>query len=115
MIVNIKEHPRLERVIKTGMPANRKRSAIIITADSTHISSYWSGGSIDKWSGVRQGKQIDLPPHAGAPGFERPGNYGGEHVHLDDGLALVCGGTSCGKPATPKVYANESTMKELLT
>jgi hypothetical protein len=35
-------------------------------------------------------------------------------VVLDDGLHLVCGGTFCGKPATPKVYANKQTMKELL-
>lgn len=113
-IVKLNDNPRLAKVIKVGMPNNRKRSAIVIVSDATSISSYFSGGSRDEWSAVRNGRQVTLPAHAGAPGFDRPANYGGVEVVLDDGLHLVCGGTFCGKPATPKVYANKQTMEKLL-
>lgn len=111
---NIKEHPALGRIIKIGMPANRKRKAFVRSTDSKTIYSYWSGGSKDEWSAVKDGKLVDLPPHAGAPGHERPIDFAGVEVELTDGMFLVKGGHFCGKPATPAVYANEATIQTLL-
>jgi len=116
-------HAELEAAIKLGMPNNRKRSCIVIETESQQISSYWSGGSIDKWSAVHwdfkyeldfadqvfkhsKMKTCQLPPHGGSPMF------GGQtaDIDLDRGDILICGGTFNGKPSTPKVYANEATL-----
>lgn len=116
-------HLELERAIKLGMPNNRKRSCIVMETDSKQISSYWSGGSIDKWSALHwdyiyerdfadqvfkhsKMKTCPLPPHSGSPMF------GGAtaDIDLDKGDILICGGTRGGKPATPTVYANEATL-----
>ena len=105
-----KQWPEVDRLIRKAFPSNKKRKAILWTTDEARINTSWNGGSRDSHVLLSEsGATLDLPPHAGAAQF------GGEAptVNLGDGQVLVTAGTFNGKPATPKLRANEATWRRI--
>lgn len=105
-----KQWPEVDRLIRRAFPANKKRKAILWTTGEARINTSWSGGSKDAHVLLNErGETLELPPHAGAAQF------GGEAptIKLGDGQVLVTAGTFNGKPATPKLRANETTWRRV--
>lgn len=97
-----KSHPVEWALILKAFPTYRKRSALIITTDSTSLSGrYWSDGSISRYSvlhpgnpdAVSLGNRNDYP--FTAPDVE---------VNLLDGTQVIQCGVFCGKPGQAYLY-----------
>ena len=100
-----KSHPNEWAIIKRCFPTYRKRSATIITTESTELSGrYWSEGSISRYAVItpagellQKGNRNDFPFTAAD-----------ETVDLTDGTQVVQCGVFCGKKGNAYLYRGKS-------
>lgn len=130
--LELREHPEVMRVIRAAFPDYRKRQAFIspFPESGVNVNSYWDGGSRHVYAliHIESGQRKPLPTNT-HPYFDiaRKGMTNQEtpdvltdHVgnvtlkHLPDGIALVRGGTFCGKPATAHVYVPTANLAKYL-
>lgn len=116
MIVELKSHPEVLRVIRAVSPSYRKAKAIIVTAERVELNgTYWDGGSRSSYCGVDLASMREVGN--GAPQYAPP-QFGGPRitptVELPEGRAIVKLGTFQGKTATATVYINPANMAKLL-
>lgn len=84
----------------------KKKSVMVsFTSDPVELyGAYWSGGSRNEWYTVgRNGEWKGLPSVGPTPFDTRPV----PKVAPQEGLAIVCLGVFCGKPATPHIYLTD--------
>lgn len=125
--VDLKTSPEVKRVILAAFPGYRKHNAFLSEFSSVTINSYWDGGSKNVYVLVDLATlQHKALPTSSHPHYEMR-DVSGENAdvlvengvvtlkHLPEGIALVEGGTFCGKLATAHVYLNPNNMSKLLT
>lgn len=104
-IVQLKDRPDLKAIIAAVDPTFRRQKAILTTGrSSVHLSgTYWDGGSISCYYLVNTATRQCTPlPSYAPPQFGGPRED--HELALQEGFAVVCMGTFCGKPATPTIY-----------
>lgn len=128
--IELRQHPDMQRLVRTAFPDYRKRRAFVSVFHPTRINSYWDGGSRDEFAIVEiaTGTRKALPTTT-HPYFDLAGrgiaNMADQFVSVDhvgnvtlnvlpDGFALVSAGTFCGKPAMAHVYLPASNMPKYL-
>lgn len=100
-IITRKSHPAEWALILRCFPSYRKRSATIITTESTMLSGrYWSEGSISRY--VVIGAAGGKVPKGNRNDF--PFTAADETVDLTDGTKVVQCGVFCGKPGCAYLY-----------
>lgn len=130
--LSMKQHPEIARIVRAAFPGYKKHN-VFLSAFGEHghsINTYWDGGSRDCYALVdlATGQQRSLPTRT-HPYFDvvRAGvaNQENEAIAVDhvgnvtlkvlpEGVALVQGGTFCGKPATAHVFLNPANFAKLL-
>ena len=99
-----KDIPGIDTMLKRVAPKNRKRSVIVVSAESvTPNDTTWDGGTRYSYHAcLLDGRQVSYVPAPTAPAHFG----GGEAVAfaIEPGHAVVKLGTFCGKTATPTVY-----------
>jgi hypothetical protein len=112
MYVKLSDNPRLKQWLRRVAPSYRKHNVSVVRTNSTTIRQpYWDGGSRDSFAGAdRQGGSVKLScPHVPYPGI--PGEA--EIDLTTDNLAVIHGGTFCGKPATLSIHASDNFVREV--
>lgn len=95
-----KSHPVEWALILRAFPSYRKRSAVIITTESTELSGrYWSDGSISRYVLLNGGLHTAMPNRNDYP-FTAPD----EVIDLTNGMKVVQCGVFCGKPGQAYLY-----------
>ena len=125
--VILKQAPEVMRIIKAAFPGYKKHSAYLSEFGfGVTINSFWDGGSkaffvlIDL--ATLQTKEL---PTASHPYFDLQSASGENQdvivergcvtlKRLPEGIALVEGGTFCGKQATAHVYLNPANLTKML-
>lgn len=114
MILKLKAHPELIRIIRAADPSYRKHDCILHPTETVTLSgTYWSGGSRSTYTAVN----IATGMSSGAPQYNPP-QFGGPQsdpqVSVPEGIAIVKTGTFCGKTAAATIYLNPANMAKLL-
>lgn len=131
--IELKNAPDLKRLVLAAFPDYRKKSVFlsVFGEHGVNVNSYWDGGSRSTYVLVNLATmQRKAMPTASHPYFDiaRQGMAGQEtpdvavdHVgtvtlkRLPEGIALIKGGTFCGKPATAHIRVNAANMAKYLT
>lgn len=114
MIVKLKDHPELTRVVRAADPSYRKHSAIICAAVSVELrGTYWSGGSRSSYTAVN----LQTLQSSSAEQYA-PAQFGGPaqtpKVALPVGVVIVKTGFFCGKQSTVTLFVNPENLAKLL-
>lgn len=127
--IDLKSAPEVKRVICAAFPGYKKHNAFLSEfseGSSVTINSYWDGGSRSVFVLVDLAtlQHKDLPTQS-HPYFdmrsvstETPDVVVTRGIvdlkRLPEGIALVEGGTFCGKLATAHVHVNPANLTKLL-
>jgi hypothetical protein len=126
--INLKSAPEVKRVINAAFPEYKKHNAFLtaFSDSSVDVNSYWDGGSksvfvlVDLATLARKSLPTSTHPyfdlHA-ATGQTPDVTVDRGNVtlrRLPEGIALVEGGTFCGKPAIAHVYVNPANLTKFL-
>jgi hypothetical protein len=114
-VVRLQDNPEIAKVIRAAFPSYKKRDAWVSVAESVTLSgTYWDGGSRATYVAVDLVTQRSL----GAPRYDPP-QFGGPRtaptVALLNGVVIVGGGVSCGKPATAHLWVRPDNVAKVLT
>lgn len=112
LIVDLKDHPDIQRVIRAASSGYRKHKAILVATTGIEMNDmYWSGGSRSSYSAVNL-KTLAV----GSAGQQNPPQFGGKtpQVAIPEGAVIVKLGTFCGRPATATVFINPANMPPVL-
>lgn len=127
--IDLKSAPEVKRVICAAFPGYKKHNAYLSEfseGSSVTINSFWDGGNKSTFVLIDLvSLQTRALPNSTHPYFElhsvtteTPDVVITRGVvdlkRLPEGIALVEGGTFCGKPATAHVYLNPANLTKLL-
>lgn len=131
--IELKSAPELKRLVLAAFPDYRKKSVFlsVFGERGVNVNSYWDGGSRAVYALVEMAtmrrKALPTGSHPyfdissrGLAGQETP-DVAVDHVgnvtlkRLPEGIALIEGGTFCGKPATAHIRVNAANMAKYLT
>ena len=99
-----KSHPKEWALIKRCFANYRKRTALIITTESTMLSGrYWSEGSISRYSVIDPKGNMTIKGNRNDFPFTAPD----DEVDLTDGTQVVQVGVFCGKPGQAYLYRSQ--------
>lgn len=124
--VVLKAAPEVQRVVRAAFPSYKKHNAFLSVFNGVQVNSYWDGGSKAVFVLVDLATLRHKPlPTSTHPYFDMNAANGENPdvvveqgcvtlKHLPEGIALVEGGTFCGKLATAHVYLNPNNMSKLL-
>lgn len=114
MILTLKDHPELLKIIKAVAPDYRKHKCFLYIAESIELQgTYWDGGSRSSYSAVNLktfqsgNAQQYAPPQFGGP-VDTP------RCEIPENVAIVSTGTFCGKTATASITLNPVNAAKLL-
>lgn len=110
--------PGIGPVVAVAFPRNCKPIKVERFQGPVNVNSYWDSGSRDEYRLVDLATRRVLPLPTSHPAYDRLPN--GERCgelelrELPPGVALVCGGTFMGKPATVRVMLREENLVAML-
>lgn len=109
-IYELKQHPRLQQLIRQVLPGYRKHRVIVIPSERVQLSNgYWSGGS--RYSYCQAALTGGGVRALAAPAA--PVEFGGSSVPpytIPLGHTVISTGTFCGKTATATLYINPTDL-----
>lgn len=114
MIVELKNHPELMRVIRAADSTYRKHKAIVNAYPSIELSgTYWDGGSRSTYTAVNL-----TTFKSSAAAQYAPAQVGGPRetprCDIPEGVAIVKTGVFCGRTAAATVFLNPANAARLL-
>lgn len=113
--IKLSDNPEMKRIVRAAFPSYKKHEVALSFAETVTISgTYWDGGSRSTYIAV----EINTLRTLGAPHYN-PLQFGGPKenpkVEIPAGVAILEGGTFCGKPATVHVFLRpDDAPKSLL-
>jgi hypothetical protein len=125
--IDLKSSPEVKRVVAAAFPGYKKHNAYLSEfSNEVTVNSYWDGGSksvfvlVELATLTRKSLPTSSHPYfdlQSASGITPDVTFDRGNVtlnHLPEGIALVEGGTFCGKPATAHVYVNPANLTKFL-
>lgn len=105
-------------IARAAFPANRKDISVSEFHGPINVNSYWQNGSRDEYKFVNLETREVWNTPASHPHYDRKddgsrcGNL--EVSQLPPNVALVVGGTFCGKTATVRVLLNPENLAKMI-
>jgi hypothetical protein len=126
--ISLKAAPEVQQVIRAAFPGYKKHNAFLSAfyESGVQVNSFWDGGSKSVFVlidlATLQHKSLPTSTH---PYFDMRAASGETPdvtvdrgcvtlKRLPEGIALVEGGTFCGKLATAHIYLNPANLAKLL-
>jgi hypothetical protein len=113
-IYELKQHPRLQQLVRQVLPGYRKHRVIVIPCEQVQLSGgYWSGGS--RYSYCQAALNGGGVRALAAPAA--PVEFGGSAVPpytIPQGHTVISTGTFCGKTATATMYIRQGDLSTVV-